>query len=150
MMNTTATVAMAKKMPRRRSVSMPTPNPSRPPKSAPRRDLQRKRRRQPFEKQHSGIGADAEESRRAEVNVAGVAAEDVPCGREHHRGEHDVAGEEKIFVDRNERKRHSDDENHGGADPVLHLPNNPCGRMPSTIRRRLKATAGAHDAPNCV
>ena len=84
MMKTTATVAMAKKMPRSRNVSSPTPKPSSPPITARGDDLHDERRAERLEEHHRRIGADAEEGRRAEVHVAGIAAEDVPGGGEHH------------------------------------------------------------------
>src|SRR5262249_41992558 len=103
-----------------------------------------------FEKDHSRIGADAEEGGGAEVHVAGIAAEDVPRGGEHHELQHDEAGEEDVLVDAAQRGAEREDEQHGGPDPEFHRPNNPCGRMPSTTSSRPKATAGAHEAPSII
>ena len=47
---------------------------------------------------HRRVGAEREERRGAEVHVAAVAAEDVPCGRQHDELQHRVAGEEQVVV----------------------------------------------------
>ena len=93
-----AMVAMEKKMPRRRSVSSPTPRPSSPAVAAPARICSRQRQRERLVERHRGVGADREEGARAEIHVAGEAAEDVPGGGEHDELQHHVAGEEVVLV----------------------------------------------------
>src|SRR5262249_40002164 len=115
-------------------------------------DLRREGRTQPLEQHHGAVRADAEERAGAEVHVAGIAAEDVPGGGEHHELQHDVAGKEEVLVHLGDRDDQCQNDDGGRADPegrgaAAHRPNSPCGVMPSTTSSSPNATAGAQDAP---
>src|SRR5205823_9289344 len=93
-----------------------------------------------------GVRPEREEGRRAEVDVAGVAAEDVPRGGDDDILEHNVPREVDVLV---HAERGDDDPgpDDGQADeerahgPRLHLPKSPAGRTASATRRMPNDTA---------
>src|SRR5215831_8723370 len=99
------------------------------------------------------VGADREERRRAEVHVAGVAAEDVPGGGKDDELQHRVRRREEIVVaDEPGRRdqRESDRERERCERPVAHRPSSPVGLKASAASRMPNETAGAHDGPKKV
>ena len=152
MMNTIATVAMAKKMPRRRSVSMPTPKPS---SRADRRageDLHDERRVERLEQHHRGVGAEAEERAGAEVHVAGVAAEDVPRGGQHHERQHDVGRRRRSTRSRRTARPPKAAMTTSGGCAIQNFIGQtaPGAGRPAPSAGAPKATAGAHEAPSII
>jgi hypothetical protein len=64
------------------------------------------------------IGADREERAGAEINVAGVAAENVPRRRQHDVLQHDIGGEKEILVvEQQPRRDQKPDPDRGGQQP---------------------------------
>jgi hypothetical protein len=143
---------MAKKIPRSRKVSRPCAQPEKPGHHSGGDDLQRERQLERLEEHCSGVRAQAEERRRAEVHIAGVAAQDVPCGCEDDEHQHGVGRKEEVLVlqacGQTSGSEHCDCCGRSRISSPAHLPNSPCGRIPSTISSRPNATAGAQDAPN--
>ncbi len=101
------------------------------------------------------VGTHGEERGRAEVHVAGIAAEDVPGGRQHDELQHGVAGEEDVVVTdearrEEHRRRHCDRDqkkDSGLHDRRSYRPSRPAGRNASVSRSTPNATAGAHEGP---
>ena len=118
-------------------------------------DQERDRQRVELVQEHRRIGADREERRRAEIHVAGVAAEDVPGGRQHDELQHGVAGEEHVVVVHRARAeehdgRHRDrdqQEDPSPHDRQSYRPSRPAGRNARVSRRTPNDTAGAQDGP---
>src|SRR5213078_373806 len=63
-----------------------------------REDQHRERRSRRLDEEDGGVGPEREEGRRAEVDVAGVAAEDVPRGGDDDILEHNVPREVDVLV----------------------------------------------------
>ena len=121
------------------------------------RDLHHQRRPRRLEQGHRRVDADAEEGVGAEIDVAGIAAEDAPGDRERDELQDHVAGKERIFVADDLRHRQHGDEEDGHAGPecdavamLRHRPSRPCGRMASTPSSIANEIAGAQEAPNIV
>ena len=123
------------------------------------RDLHaRAARSNALDQQHGGIDADAEEGVGAEIDVAGIAAEDGPGDRQHDELQDHVAGKERIFVadqlassaSRRPGRRTAPDQKAIALRCMAHLPNRPCGRTASTPSSSANEIAGAQDAPNMV
>ena len=98
------------------------------------------------------IGAEREERGGAEIHVAAIAAEDVPGGRQHDVLQHDIAGEEQIFVaegDGPDIERRADGEPDDEKDVRAHgqRPIRPAGRNASVSNKNPNDTAGAQDGP---
>ena len=157
MMIASAIVAIEKKMPRIRRVSRPTPRPSSRPTHRGGRDLHHQRRARRLEQGHRRVDADAEKGVGAEIDVAGIAAEDAPGDRERDELQDHVAGKERILVADDLRHRQHGDEEDGHAGPesdavavLHHRPSRPCGRTASTPSSIANEIAGAQEAPNIV
>ena len=101
--------------------------------------------------EHRGIGAECEERGGAEIHVAGIAAEDVPGGREHDELQHGVAGEEDVIVA--DEPRAGEHEAATAAPSRMnegvrtYRPISPAGRNASVSSRSPNETAGAQDGP---
>jgi hypothetical protein len=85
-------------------------------------DQHRDRHRVELVQEDGRIGAEREERRRAEIHVAGIAAEDVPGGGQHDELQHRVAGEEHVVVvhqarTEEHRRRHRDRDQQEHAGP---------------------------------
>ena len=118
-------------------------------------DQDRDRQRVGFVEEDRRIGAEREERRRAEIHVAGIAAEDVPGGRQHDELQHGVAGEEHVIVVHHARAEehdsgHRDRDQQKDASPhdrLPYRPSRPAGRNARVRRSTPNATAGAQDGP---
>src|SRR5206468_3392826 len=103
--------------------------------------------------ENAGIRAGCEERRRAEVDVARVAAKDIPRRREDDELQHRVCRGEEIIVG---DETTGDDDRHGGRErdgskgAVVHRPSNPEGLKASAANSSPNDTAGAHDGPKNV
>src|SRR2546429_9590744 len=98
--------------------------------------------------EYAGIRARRKKRRRAEVDVAGVAAEDIPRRREDDELQHRVCrGEEIIVGDETTGgdDRHGGREREGSKGAVLHRPSSPEGLNASAASSKPNDTAGAHD-----
>ena len=119
------------------------------------RDQRRDRQRIKLVQEHRTVGAECEERRRAEIYVAGVAAENIPGGRQYDVLQHHVSREEQVVVaDRPQEGEH--DGGAGGADQEKqwgahvassYRPNNPAGRNANVSSSTPNATAGDQDGP---
>ena len=96
---------------------MPVATPSSRADDSRRQDLQRQRQRERLEQRDGDVDAEAEEGAGAEVHVAGIAAQDVPGGRQHDELQHHVADEEVERVVDQERRGRRQREEDGAADP---------------------------------
>ena len=118
-------------------------------------DQDRDRHRERLVEEHRGIGAHGKECRRAEIHVAGVAAENIPGGRQHDELQHGIAGEEHVIV-----VHHARGEEHDGRDRdrdqqedarphdrQSYRPRRPAGRNARVRSSTPNATAGAQDGP---
>ena len=152
-----AMVAIEKKMPRIRRVSRPTAKAEQHADDRGGCDLHHERRAGRLEQGDRRVDADAEEGVGAEIDVAGIAAEDAPGDRERDELQDHVAGKERIFVADDLRHRQDGDEEDGHAGPerdavatLRHRPSRPCGRTASTPSSIANEIAGAQEAPNMV
>ncbi len=121
------------------------------------RDLYHERGPRRLEQRDRRIDADAEKRVGAEIDVAGIAAEDAPGNRECDELQDDVAREERIFIADDLGHRQHGDEKDGHAGPecdavaaLVHRPSRPCGRTASTPSSIANEIAGAQEAPNIV
>ncbi len=118
-------------------------------------DQDRDRHLKELVEEHGRIRAHRKERRRAEVHVAGIAAENVPGGGQHDELQHGVAGEEHVVVadpargeEHDGRRRDRDQQKDAGPhDRRSYRPRRPAGRNASVSRRTPNATAGAQDGP---
>ena len=116
---------------------------------------QRNRQRIGLVKEHRRIGAEREEGGRAEIHIAGIAAQNVPGLRQHDELEDHVAGEECVVVaDKARGAEHTgrdhdahQEEDRGTHDRLSYRPNRPTGRTARVKSRKPNATAGAHEGP---
>src|SRR5439155_9662903 len=118
-----------------------------------RHDHHEQWRLQRLVEKNRGVRAGREERRRAEVHVAGVAAQDVPCRREDDELQHRVRRGEEVIVGNEPARgndREGDRERGGGEGAVAHRPSNPDGLKASAARSSPNDTAGAHDGPKNV
>src|SRR5258708_35699233 len=119
--------------------------------------LNRQRRPSGFEQKHRRVDAHAEKRAGAEIDVAGIAAENAPCHREHDELQDYIAGEERIFVAYNPRHQQGGGEKQRPRDPECdavtppdRLPSKPCGRMARTASSIAKEIADAQEAPTVL
>src|SRR5947208_1795621 len=120
-----------------------------------REDQHRERRSRRLDEEDGGVRPEREEGRRAEVDVAGVAAEDVPRGGDDDILEHNVPREVDVLVhaergddDPGPDDGQADEERAGG--PRHHLPKSPAGRTASATRRMPNDTASDQEGPKKV
>src|SRR5690606_26935989 len=113
-------------------------------------DLDENRHAERFKEKRGGIGACTEKGGSAKVGVAGVAAEYVPAGGDHHILQHDVAGIEIVGIRHQLRQKepgHEDQQRQHCESRHRHraAPNSPVGFRASVASSMAKATPGAQD-----
>src|SRR5436309_4459307 len=128
-----------------------------------RADEQRERgrgqRAQPRPREHRPLGdperardegAEAEERRVAEVDLAGVAGDDVPRLGERHREEHEEEEVQHVVAPDDERHRQGGQRRHAEREPpaTAHRAKSPRGRATSTARKMTRPTTSRYGPPN--
>ena len=101
---------------------------------------------------HGAVRPESEERRHSEIDVTGVASQDIPGRRQHDILEHDIAGEEHVGVvdqpgSREGCSRHYQRKQKKSNIPHQRRPNRPAGRTASVINRNPNPTAGDHEGP---
>src|SRR5436309_3301752 len=129
-----------------------------------RADEQRERgrgqRAQPRPREHRPLGdperardegAEAEERRVAEVDLAGVAGDDVPRLGERHREEHEEEEVQHVVAPDDEwHRRQGGQRRHAEREPpaTAHRAKSPRGRATSTARKMTRPTTSRYGPPN--
>src|SRR3989441_227259 len=96
-------------------------------------------------------GAEAEERRVAEVDLAGVAGDDVPRLSERNREEHEEQEVQHVVAPDDERhRRQSGQRRHAEREPpaTAHRAKSPRGRATSTARKMTRPTTSRYGPPN--
>src|SRR2546428_365629 len=96
-------------------------------------------------------GAEAEERRVAEVDLAGVAGDDVPRLGERNREEHEEEEVQHVVAPDDERhRRQSGQRRHAEREPpaTAHRAKSPRGRATSTARKMTRPTTSRYGPPN--